>query len=219
MRNRLHIVLLTAALATVLIAPASAEASHRCRAAGSTTVLTNEFGRVFTDRVRVGSRRATIAFGCLNRTGRAYPLISARELRALPLGTTFRFGNVRLNARYVGYSAVFCLRRRCRTASVAVIDLLNGRSAAAPSTKRRSRANRVDVTDLELSSAGSLAWIGFHDPAASSLSSTREVYALDPAGFRLLNRDPDIEPQSLSLPSNAEVTWLNDGERRSAKIF
>ena len=205
MRLKLAILI---AVAAVVGLPAPADARHRspCSPAASRTLVATKEARVFEKRARHPRTRSVtrrVAYGCLRRVGRAFPLgerVSPGER------WTYEF---RLAGRFVGYAADDC-PAGCASA-VLVVDLRTGRRVrrAAPTDLEPTAGG---VTDLELARTGSVAWI-----ARSLPNPEPQVRKLDAEGPALLDAGPGVDPASLAL-SGSTLYWAKAGMPFSAPL-
>jgi hypothetical protein len=82
-------------------------------------------------------------------------------------------------------------------------------------------ANRADgpfrVVDLELKENGALAWTVARGSWTDPQFSARELWVSDAQGQRVLDGGPGLETQSLTL-SGSTLTWVNEGQTRSATL-
>jgi hypothetical protein len=79
------------------------------------------------------------------------------------------------------------------------------------------RRSARGVVDLELKENGALAWTVARGSWADPQFSARELWVSDAQGRRMLDRGPGLDTQSLTL-SGSTLTWVNDGQTRSATL-
>ena len=210
--------MLSAAVAVpLLIAPAGeAGSSERCRVPESRTVIATGQGRIFTIRDRLGRRPVTFYLGCLYRVNRAYVL--GRDFRGRNFVDTTR--HLRIAGPYAGYAVMSRTEETCGlVAEARVKDLRTGRTERqAPGVQ----AARERITDLELKSNSSVAWIA--NTCEAGAPGRDEVNALDADGRRRLDTgvnsrtDPtDIGAGSLAL-SGSTLYWTKGNAPVSARL-
>jgi hypothetical protein len=172
-----------------------------CRPAGSQTVAEDPRARVFT--IRTG--KLTFTDGCL---------FASRVHVQLGAGLGWSIGTyaesdavsaVRFAGAYVSYEldspgpADF-------ERDIVVTDLQTG--------AQRFSFSGVDVRAEVLSATGAVAWIGTN---WDDQFPARSVRKLDSSGMTILDRGPDVDPQSLRLDRHT-LTWTNGGVTETATL-
>ena len=196
LRRYLTVLLLGAVVPAVLAPPATAGTARAaaCSPRGSKAVAANAQARVYT---RPG-RRDDNLFGCLLSVGR--PVALGKELGADLQGIEV----VQLAGRYVAVTVSDC-GLNCGEA-VNVYDLRSRRKTVdEPAVAAPQALDETDVTDLELSERGAVAWIGQTDEEDDP-RLFRYVYAVDKGGKRRLDGGLDVAAESLAL-SGRFVYW------------
>ncbi|MDX6201562.1 MAG: hypothetical protein QOJ83_1062 [Frankiales bacterium] len=204
-------VLLVAVLTAVL--PESAEAASisagakpRCGPSGTRTLAANHFGRVFERRDSVyscGYRRRAV-----HRIGAKYDCGSSSACGGVTI--------VKLAERWVGFAEFFS-DGSTTVSWVAVVNMSSGhtlhkhREGGYSSDGQRTTDAVTDAIVLKRN--GSIGWI----EAVTQLPrpSFGEVHRFDRTGHALLDTASKIRRLRLQGTS---MTWLHDGEPRSAPL-
>ena len=210
------------AVAGALAVPAtvpSAAGAATCQVSGSKPEEASRSARVFSRREsrRAEGRRTRAPvrawYGCLHSRGRRV------GLGVVGAAGVFldRIAPVRLAGRYVGHANEFTASPGDATGAVVLVtDLRTGR------VKRRFENaptfSTYDVTDLELSVTGSVAWIARVRSGAGG-AEIHEVVKMDSttATAQVLDAGPSIAPDSLAL-SGSTLYWTNGAVPRSAVL-
>ncbi|HEX6584644.1 MAG TPA: hypothetical protein VF056_13665 [Thermoleophilaceae bacterium] len=185
-----------------------------CRSQRAFTHLWADTGRVFQQYA--GSRTAffTHVYACLFES----------PSRRIDLGRNYddeRLSTFRLAGPFVAFFSGGCANCTWDQWSVQVRDLRDGSLASRPDVRSFTR-----LSDLELKANGSVAWtlerialgpdgqpLGY--PSEPPVIETREVWALDSHGQRLLDSGPELVPDSLEI-NGSTLYWLNGTIARSA---
>jgi len=201
--------LLAIALAASLSAPGSAAAMHRCQSTGSDTVEASRYARIFSKpRVRRPAYRVTAYYGCLYSAGKKFHLGDVGE----PGLFISSFSPLRLAGRFAAYGISYEGPAGGFYAVVRVRDLRNGSVFEHEAFSAGSNDDGTkQVSDLELSRDGSVAWIARVN--AQSPPPT-EVHIGSRTGARLADVGFAIEPLSLAL-SGSRIYWYNGATARS----
>jgi hypothetical protein len=204
-------VLLVAALTTGFAGGAGAAsmaagAKPRCGPSGARTVAANHFGRVFERRDSVyscGYRRRAV-----HRIGAKYDCGSSSACGGVTI--------VKLAERWVGF-AEFMSDGSETISWVAVVNMSSGhtlhrhREGGISSDGQRNTDAFTDAIVLKRS--GSIGWT----EAVERLPQApfREVHRFDKTGHAVLDTAPRIHRLKLH---GTTMTWLHDGEPRSAPL-
>lgn len=198
------------AIYAVLVAPDLVQAGTSCERPNSETLASSSQARVFA----VGPEEKRRVLGCLYRTNKRYALLAPATVREDKAVISTEIDNVELVGTRLAFSWS-STELDTGSGGVLVLNLANGRT-----TKRRpaltvgGEAPFSRVTQIKLSSKGSIAWIA-EASAGGSGKYLRQVAADDLSGFRLLDESREIDPTSLRL-GDGDLTWLNAGTRRTA---
>jgi len=215
-----HVVLANGVLlagAVMLAGTAAAEAKRpTCSERGGSTVVRSPSVRVF--------KKGDDVYGCHRGPRKVFRL--GTDFSPETAGAEVGVRPVRVVGPLVGYS-YFIRGRGASRQSLRVRDLRDGRTLrlidySDPEAATVSRR----VTDLELSSTGSLAWIvAYVSSTRAGTSTTRyEVRrAKGPLGRtpqradELIDPGPDIAPQSLTV-RDGTLSWMRSGQVVSAPL-
>jgi hypothetical protein len=192
-----------------------------CRSQPATTVLWGDTGRVFW---QFALRRNN--FGELYT--HAYVCLFDSPSKRVDLGEDYAPDDYREKFRLAGSFVAF-FRTECPMCMwpqrwIEVRDARDGSLVSEPDVQFWTR-----LTDLALKRSGSVAWtlerlalgpdgypIGYQTPAPLVIE-TREVWAVDSHGQRLLDSGPDVVTNSLEL-NESTLTWTNGSNTRSATL-
>ena len=192
---------LCAALASLpLLAPAPAGAAD-CSYAGSRTVLSTPFARVY---YTAGGR----PYSCYRITGRRVALDLHADRFYAPRDA--RLGLLRISGRILGYTwidpglpAVYVRSVDMRLARYRRRAVVEPAVSAEPSAVR--------VTDLVVRRTGAIAWV-------QQLEDETSVWRMDGRGRRRLDAGAGIDPRSLRTVAGGRLTWRRDGLARFAAL-
>lgn len=209
MRTALVVAIAAAALLPGVLASGAApdRPVKACESAGR-TVAANRVARVFR------LRRAELPgyYAC------RYGSRRARLLESSDPDGGGGVGQVRLTGWHVAFDYLVCSREGPCTGSVRVLDLRTGRtrrSSTLPSDPGNPFSGASEATDLEVTSAGSAAWIR---PRRLATGIDLQVFKLEEHDAAvLLDQGTGIEPRSLAV-SGSTVYWTDGGEPRAAPI-
>jgi len=187
-----------------------------CRSQRAHTDLWAGSGRVFQQYTLEFGEFFTHHYACLFE----YPS------KRIDLGRNYddeRHGNFRLAGPFVAFFSGGCGACTWPQWSVEVRDVRDGRVVSRPDVRFYTR-----LVDLALKPNGSLAWtlerlalapngypIGY--PTEPPGIESRDVWALDSQGQRLLDSGPELVPDSLEL-NDSTLTWTHAGSARSAAL-
>ena len=187
-----------------------------CRSQPAFTHLWADTGRVFQQYA--GGRTAffTHVYACLFDS----------PARRVELGRNYddeRLSTFRLAGPFVAFFSGGCANCTWDQWSVQVRDLRDGSLVSRPDVRSFTR-----LSDLELKANGSAAWtlerlalapdgqpLGY--PNQPPAIETRDVWALDSHGQRLLDSGPELVLDSLELNAST-LSWLNGTTARSAPL-
>lgn len=191
-------------------ASSSAGVGERCARKGSKTEEASRHARVYSVR-RVQDDAVTRRwYGCLYRTQRRVHLGDVG-----PAGMfSDRISPVRLAGRYVATAAEYTASTGdALGALIQVRDLRSG--ALVQRFQSPGDPNTYDVTDLELRSNGSVAWIA-RIIQGMPATTTYEVrrFPTTESHSTILDAGTGIGPRSLAL-SGRTLYWTHDGAPRS----
>ena len=209
-------VAVAATVALAVAAPATATAAaaeDRCDAKRSRTEEASRYARVYSVR-RVQDDAVTRRwYGCLYRTQRRVHLGDVG-----PAGMfSDRISPVRLAGRYVATAAEYTASTGdAQGALIQVRDLRSG--ALVQRFQSPGDPNTYDVTDLELRSNGSVAWIAriIQGMPATTTYEVRRFPATE-SHSTILDAGPAIGRRSLAL-SGPTLYWTRDGALRSTTL-
>ena len=192
---------LGAALAAVALAAPPAAQAADCTYAGSRTVLSTPFARVY---YTADGR----PWSCYRITGRRAALDLHVDRYYAPRDA--RLGLLRISGRILGYTwidpgqpAVYVHSVDMRLARFRRRALVQPVASAEPSA--------VKVTDVAVNRSGALAWIQVVEDEAS-------VWRLDARGRRRLAVGPDIGLGSLRRVGERRIAWSDGAGERSAAL-
>jgi hypothetical protein len=201
-----------AVVAAVALTVTPAQAAKRgpgCHPRGAKTAARTAKVRVFWVRKRL--------YACRSGNDRAFFIGELDD----PCPASSSVGcdaveDIRIAGRYV--AVVWYVEQRDRSAgSVHVVDMAQRKRVRTWSTP-----NAVDrfgeITDIELTSRGSLALIVASYRTVPLATSTYEVRTLGTDREALLDEGPDIDPWSLARARNGALYWTNGGSARSATL-
>jgi hypothetical protein len=206
----------------LMAAPAAAPSQPTsCLPQRSRTVLATSTARVFSTS-RSASENLRV-YGCLYRVGRPFLLVRDFEVE---FGSAIT--NVKLADPYVGFGFLLSEAEFGSVAHVRVVNLANGRREHDSLATGKFFS---DVFDLELTRAGTIAWIarayddteGEPVPAGCKPRSRflcdypYEVRKSDDHRPVLLDRGHQVSPRSLQL-GRGTVTWFKAGALRTANL-
>jgi hypothetical protein len=196
--------LAAAGILLIGVTPGSATASAPCFPKSSRTLLKTKHVRIFFDRKR------DRWYGCLLATGKRTTLATLKG--EIGDGGAFYKDDVRVAGDFVGYATDYCGADGFCASSVRVRNLAKGTKVtdvlATPNDLSEAGA---DVSDLEVTKRGSVAWIAALD------GGPQEVWAAE-AGKKQKQLDGGlIEKKSLKL-AGSELSWLKDGLRQTATL-
>lgn len=200
-------------------APAAEARSKPCSSKGSTTVVKNKFGRVFTKKRRTDSEAE---YGCLYRFDRRVRL----DRRSYDLDVH----SFKLGSRYVGYIETDSNCGACAHGydAMNVVDLRK-RRVKLDAKGNEAATGETEIHAFVMKANGSVAWTSSGEVAG--VESSQEVLKADAGGATLLDRyrydatrrpSPDprqIELRSLALSDDAgTVYWTKAGRPASAPL-
>lgn len=205
---------LAAIVALVIPSPPDATATHRCREAGSTTIVKSKTARIYRSR-----RKYRRVYGCLYRTGKRVPLTDAFDGESLS-ETSLTELKPRLAGRFVGFEYGWD-NGVAGGPGLAVVDLRSGDVRGFdldPSTE--DDHPDVSVSDMVVTTRGSMAWTWTAEYGDGR--TVREVRKLesdaDSEKFGvILDSGPDVDLVSLERRGSS-VSWLKAGVRASAPL-
>lgn len=205
-----------AAVATVALAvgaPVTAAAQDRCELKRSKTEEASRYARVYSVR-RVQDDAVTRRwYACLYRTGRRIHLGDVG-----PAGMfSDRISPVRLAGRYVATAEEYTASSGdALGAVIEVRNLLTG--ALVHRFQSPGDPNTYDITDLELRSNGSVAWIAriVQGVPATTAYEVR-TFPTTESHTTIVDAGPAIDPRSLAL-SRKTLYWTRDGAPRSTTL-
>jgi hypothetical protein len=197
-----------------------------CRSQRAATVLWGDSGRLFLQyaAVRPGSGGE---FGLGSFFTHLYACLFESASKRIDLGENYAPDDYRENFRLAGQFVAF-FRTGCALciwpqASIEVRDARTGSLVSKPDVRYWTR-----LSDLELKANGSVAWalerlalrpdgypIGYQ--TEPPVIETREAWALDSHGQRLLDSGLDLVADSLEL-SGSTLYWLNGTTARAAAL-
>jgi len=210
----LRAIAVASALATAAVVPGSAQSlvaskQSACKRPKSTTIAQNGEARVFSVR-NESYEGETFLVGCRRKTGRQRTLASA--VKAEVFDSFRRFDLVRLRGRFVAFRLenVDDCRYGCpegtgSTQALRSIDLRSGRCS------RTAVSDRPAGNRLLVDAGGALAWPRWLE------HNQVEVRVLDGTGERALDSGA-IHPESLSLTRGGRLSWVIEGNSRSAQL-
>jgi hypothetical protein len=184
-----------AVAALVLCLPASADAAY-CQGANRDTMAETSGVRVY--RIARGELEGRV-IACHRRSGRKTWLWFHGESLE-----RYFVAPIRIKGPLVGFGAGTIGRSHNQGTWVEVIDTRTRRSLFS-----HAELDGTTVRDLELTRAGSLAWIAEDD------EERYPVRKRDAGGRRTLDDGAGVDPASLTR-TDAELHWTKDGEPRSA---
>jgi hypothetical protein len=190
-----------------------------CRTQRAAPVLWGDSGRLFEQyaALRPGARFFTHLYACLFDS----------PSKRIDLGENYAPDDYREHFRLAGPFVAF-FRTGCAmcTWPQAVIEVRDGHDGSL--VRRPDVRYWTRLADLELTTSGSVAWtleslalapdgfpIGY--PTQPPVIETREVWAHDSQGQRLLDSGPNLDLNSLAL-NGSTLTWINDGVTRAATL-
>jgi len=193
--------------------PATQRQVARCTPRGAHVVVVSHDAVVYTVAgvLRAGplpgSRAQGVAvFGCVIGIWKRVALGTVRRLEKVALnGTAVAYASSQVQGIDTSRTDVLVadIRRRHK-----LFDVPAGRIAIAPSF--------VSVDALVVTPDGTVAWIQHGGTAESPGNSVHAASVAKPSDHQLAS-GPAINPRSLRLVSGT-VSWLEDGQRRSARI-
>ena len=192
---------------------APAVAAERCQAKNSRTEEASRYARVYSVR-RIQDDAVTRRwYGCLYSSG--------RRVRLGDVGPSGQFSDrispVRLAGRHVAYASEYTASTGdALGAVVQVRDLRTG--AFVRRFQSPGDPNTYDVTDLELRTNGSVAWIAriiAGTPARTSYEV--RLFPTSQAQASIADAGPTLGARSLAL-SAGTLYWTRDGAARSAVL-
>jgi hypothetical protein len=181
--------------------------SPACSERHSKTLLASDQARVYrVAGLNSDELPTTFIRGCRYSKNKAYTLSASSQT----VGETV--AQLRLSGRFVGYMVEGCIKASPCGVEVRVVDLSTGKRTVQASAFQASGMPLFEVTDLELKSNGSVAWI------EKLAAGGYEVRKSDASGRNLLlDSGPDIDPSSLAASASI-VYWTKAGVPRSAKL-
>jgi hypothetical protein len=189
-------------------AATTAKATRACKLKGSRTLVKGPTGRIFQRKGQVpltlGAEtvRGSRVYGCLYATGKRFRIGYQRKVDGDY--EWISHSTVRLAGPYVAYAHGFDYGMDGGE-FLELRDLRTGKRVY-----RTVDNSLVDVTDVELSDTGSVAWIADEE--------THRVYTWTAAqGLRTLDSGEDIKRRSLVLDGST-LSWTKGGVPRSAPL-
>ncbi len=188
--------------------PGMASAASPCAKKESKTVTASERARIYTQKGTGKDRGERIHVGCWFSSERRTRLFTGEP--GVEDASQFRVAG-----RFVAFATVSAdPTGDGDSASIEVYDLKAGKLTARHVVPQDT--NDVGVTDIELKSNGSFAWI---ENAASSnpVAAKVRVKIRDRAGLRVLDEGVGIATRSLAS-SGSTLYWTHDGAPRSTNL-
>jgi hypothetical protein len=195
-----------------------------CRSQRAHTDLWADSGRVFQQYTRETSGGGEIGLGSFFT--HHYACLFESPSKRIDLGRNYddeRRGNFRLAGPFVAFFSGGCAACSWDQWSVEVRDVRDGSLVSRPDVRYWTR-----LSDLELKANGSVAWtlerlalrpdgypIGYQ--TEPPVIETREVWALDSQGQRLLDSGPELVSDSLDL-DDSTLTWTHGASMRTATL-
>ena len=211
-----HLAGITAAAVAVLASAASASpaaAAERCQAKNSRTEEAGRYARVYSVR-RIQDDAVTRRwYGCLYSSG--------RRIRLGDVGPSGQFSDrispVRLAGRHVAYASEYTASTGdALGAVVQVRDLRTG--AFVRRFQSPGDPNTYDVTDLEVRTNGSAAWIARIIAGTPAFTSYEvRLFPSSQAQSTIADAGSSIGARSLAL-SAGTLYWTREGAARSAVL-
>ena len=185
-------------VATLVLAPASAEAKPRagCAPKGSKAVNGNRLARLYVKRDREGDR---VLYGCWKATGRKLRLASEFDDDYVTSGA---FRDVLLAGRFAAF-VYDSTDISCKAACPPGYDSTTTRVTVRDLRTRRGRSTPADVTPrtLRLSTRGVAAWLS---PGANG---GHELRVIDGAGLGRVIDSGRIDPDFVKL-RGLRLEWV-----------
>jgi hypothetical protein len=194
-----------------------------CRSQRAVTVLWGDTGRVFLQYAAQRPGSGGGEFGLGSFVTHLYICLFDSPSKRVDLGENYAPDDYRENFRLAGPFVAF-FRTGCAicTWPQAVIEVRDARDGGL--VRRPDVRFWTRLSDLELTANGSVAWTleslalapdGY--PTQPPVIETREVWALDSHGQRLLDSGSELGVDSLEL-SGSTLYWLNGTTARSATL-
>jgi hypothetical protein len=191
---------------------AAGDTSSKCLPKDARSLLRTPAGVVF----QVGKGSTPQVYACLFSRNRPQKLQLPPSAGRSVLTS---FANYRIQPPWIGYSWKTTIVDS-GASGVAVLNLQSGRIRRAAVSFSNSSVRDVSyVTDVELKSDGSIAWIseGTKPAPPPETPFTHQVEVSDKGGYRVLETSPEIGLKSLSL-KGSELTWIAGSDTRSAAV-
>lgn len=182
-----------------------------CRSQRATTLLENEDARIFNQRkVFYGYYFVPVAYGCLFSVNKRFELGLDDPVAPTGDSESSDARDFQLAGPYTAYVLQY-IGAVMGGDVVSVVDLRDGTRVTPGS------GGPVVVRSLVLKDNGSIAWI-----QNDHYSREEQVWVHDALGDRKIDSAPARE-SSLPITSlqlaDSVLTWLHDGERRSATLY
>lgn len=193
--------------------------SSKCLPVGSTTLARDKHARIYSlpTRGSVAERdpESVRVLGCLFGPGHALLLgtTAFTSRREGQIGTEAFDVETPMTAYSTRFQGVDFNR-----VSVVVRNLRNAEQVRELAGEPRVGVEQISsVTDIEVTSSGSVAWISEGHSLGSGASGAEVAVAAPGQPAEVLDKGNGIAPKSLELHNNT-LSWINGGSRRSAPM-